>query len=113
MQLSNASATVNCPLGAQNLNLLGSSAALNGSGAVTVSNILNWTGGSMSGSGSTIIAPGGTLNIANPTSLSFGRTLENGGTALWTGAGGFAGSAAVITNRAGAVFEVQNNGTFS
>ncbi len=34
--------------------------------------------------------------------------LENGGTVLWTGAGGFYLSNAVITNRAGALFQAAN-----
>lgn len=78
---------------------------LTGSQAVTVLHQMDWTGGTMSGNGRTIIEPGATLNVPNFVSL-ITRTLENGGTALWTG-GNFGMNGAVITNRAGAVFESQ------
>jgi hypothetical protein len=81
------------------------SGTLGGSQMVTVLSQMNWTGGTMSGSGRTLIPPGATLNIANTVSLT-GRTLENGGTILWT-AGNFGVSGAVITNRAGALFEAR------
>src|SRR5205823_10155845 len=59
-QLNDLTLTVNGNLAVQNFNLVGGSAALNGSATVTVSNVLNWTAGTMSGSGRTIIAPGAT-----------------------------------------------------
>ena len=83
---------------------------LSGNQTVIVLNQMNWTSGTMSGSGRTIILPGATLNIAANAStvgLSPGRTLENGGAVLWT-AGNFTMSSAVITNRAGALFEARN-----
>lgn len=73
---------------------------------VTVLNQMNWTGGTMSGGGRTIIEPSATLTIPSIVTLSGGRALENGGTILWTG-GNFAMSSAVITNRAGALFEAR------
>jgi hypothetical protein len=86
------------------------SGGLGGSGMVTVNSVMNWTGGTMSGSGRTIIPVGATLNAAVPGGVSLnGRTLENGGTVLWTGAGFLTmNNGAVITNRAGALFEMQN-----
>lgn len=83
---------------------------LSGSQTVTVLSHMNWTGGTMTGSGRTIILPGASLNIAanaSTISLTGGRTLENGGAVLWT-AGNFLMNGASITNRAGALFEVQN-----
>jgi hypothetical protein len=63
----------------------------------------------MSGSGRTVIAPGAILNINGPSSVFLAnRTLEIGGTALWTNAGSITFTAAVITNRAGALFQAQN-----
>src|SRR2546423_2353034 len=84
-------------------------------GTMTVSTVMNWTGGTMSGSGRTIIPAGATLNAAIPGSASLdSRTLENGGTVLWTGTGTIGmGSGAVITNRAGAVFHAQNAASLS
>jgi hypothetical protein len=87
---------------------------LGGSGVVTVRNAMDWTSGAMSGTGRTIIPAGARLNAAVPSAVSLtGRTLENGGTLLWTGAGNFGmNSGAVITNRAGALFHVQNAASF-
>ena len=86
------------------------SGTLGGGQTVMVLSQMNWTGGTMTGSGRTFIPAGATLNIAAVSatvSLTGGRTLENGGTTLWT-AGNFAMSSAVITNRAGALFEARN-----
>src|SRR5207253_11238642 len=81
---------------------------------VTVGSVMNWTGGSMTGTGRTVIPSGSKLAIANPGSVSLtSRTLENGGTTVWTGAGLLGMNGAVITNRAGALFEVQNAVDFS
>jgi hypothetical protein len=97
----------NADVSLQNLDL---AATLSGPGIVTVSNVMNWTAGSMSGSGRTLIAPGATLNVNCIGSVSLtGRTLENGGSILWTNTGLIVeGSGAVITNRAGAVFDAKN-----
>src|SRR5262249_36448692 len=63
-----------------------SNGTLGGSSVVTVLNQMNWTGGTMSGSGRTVLEPGATLNIPNPSGVLLNtRTLENSGTALWTG----------------------------
>ncbi len=92
-----------------------SNGTLDGSAPVSVNNAMSWTGGTMSGSGRTIIAPGATLNIANAAgvgALLNTRTLENGGTVLWTGAGSIAlNLGAVVTNRAGALFHALNAST--
>jgi hypothetical protein len=87
-----------------------SSGTLGGSNVVTVGSAMSWTGGSMSGTGRTVISPGATLTIANPSFLTIStRTLENGGTTVWTGAGNINLDAAVITNRVGALFNAQNS----
>jgi hypothetical protein len=88
-------------------------AALDGSGTLTINNLMNWTTGTMSGSGRTVIAPGAILNIANPSTIVLNRTLDNGGTTFWTGAGTFYLSSGIITNRPGALFEAQNAGSFT
>jgi hypothetical protein len=86
-----------------------SSGTLEGSNVVTVGSAMTWTGGSMSGTGRTAISPGATLTMANPSALTINnRTLDNGGTAVWTGAGYINLNAAVMTNRAGALFNAQN-----
>ena len=114
LQASNANLTANSAVNAQNFNLGGVPAFLDGTGMLTVSNVFNWTAGTMRGSGRTIIAPGAALNILNGDTIYLFRALENGGTAIWSGSGGLvADSGAFITNRAGALFEAQNNTTFS
>jgi hypothetical protein len=94
---------------------LGSSVAgptLTGSGTLTISGASTWVNGSMGGSGHTVIEAGGVLSVVNPSGIGAllnTRTLENGGTILWTGTGNMAlNSGAVITNRPGALFHIQN-----
>jgi hypothetical protein len=91
-----------------------SSGTLSGSGVLNVLQTMNWSGGFMGGSGRTVIAPGAMLNFNNGADVTINtRTLENGGTVIWTGAGNLTASAAVITNRPGALFEVRNNAMLS
>ena len=106
-RINGGSLTANTSVAADNLDLIGGS--LDGSGAVTVNKVMNWPSGTMGGSGRTIVVTGAVLTIANPSSIVLSaRTLENGGTALWTGAGNIGLLNGIITNRAGAVFHVQN-----
>lgn len=106
--ISGGTATFNgvSTVAALNLN----SGTLAGSAVLTVLNQMNWSGGTMSGAGRTVIAPGATLNPNNNVTLN--RTLENGGTILWTG-GNIAMATAVITNRPGALFHAQNAASLS
>ncbi len=62
-----------------------SDGALAGSGDVTVTGALNWTGGTMSGSGRTIIGSTGTLSLSGGIGRQLRRVLQNEGTATWTG----------------------------
>ena len=89
--------------------------SLGGTNDVTVLGQMNWTGGNMWGGGRTLIAPGATLTLHCVSQQLGPRTLENAGTILAVGAGvsGLGVNSALITNRAGAVFEVQNTGNFS
>jgi len=86
-----------------------SSGTLSGNQLVTVLTAMTWSGGTMSGSGRTIIPPAATLTLNSPTSMNLTtRVLENGGTVVWSGAGSMFLNNAVITNRAGALFQAQN-----
>ncbi len=89
------------------------SGTLNGSGMVTVLSALNWTVGTMSGSGRTIIPPAAVLTLNNNLNSTLGRTLEIGGTMNWTGSAGFFLNGGVITNRPGALLQVQNAASFN
>jgi hypothetical protein len=85
-----------------------SSGTLDGAQTVTVGDTMNWNGGAMNGTGRTMIPAAKTLNINNPSAVFItSRTLENGGTTIWTGLGGIGMDGGVITNRAGALFSVQ------
>jgi len=97
--------TFNTDVTVQKLDLLG---VLNGPGMLTVNSVMNWSDGTMGGSGRTRIAPGATLNLNNADFVMLQRTLENAGTAVWTGANSITMDSAVITNRAGALFDARN-----
>ena len=82
----------------------GGSPIFTGGGTLTIHGALLWTSGTMSGSGHTIIPPGGMVNFANTSPiLLIGRTLENAGTMVWTGAGRI-NVGGVVTNDAGGLF---------
>jgi hypothetical protein len=101
--------TANTNLAVERLDLI--NGTLGGPGAVTINSLMNWSGGTMSGSGRTIIPVGATLNAAISSSAGLNaRTLENGGTVLWMGAANIGFVSAVITNRAGALFHAQGAG---
>jgi hypothetical protein len=87
---------------------------LGGTQTVTVGSVMNWLEGTMTGGGRTIIPPGATLNIpGSDTVYLSSRTVENGGTILWTGpANIYTVDNTVITNRAGALFDAQNAASF-
>jgi uncharacterized repeat protein (TIGR02543 family) len=96
------------------LGIGGQNPTLSGSGALTIHGSWVWTTGIMSGNGRTIIAPEATLTIANLGGVSLNtRTLDNEGTALWTGAGGIVVNNGVITNGPGALFQVLNTASLS
>ena len=111
-RLNGGNVMVAADLTVENLALLSLSSTLGGPGTITIASGMNWTAGTISGTGQMIIAPGATLNAAFPSQVNLARTLENGGTVNWTGAGTFGLSGAVITNRAGALFHAQNAAQF-
>lgn len=81
---------------------------LKGASDITVTGLLAWRGGDMVGSGKTISK--GNLIIDGGDFL--GRTLENQGTATWSG-GGIAGDyGAVLRNTAGGTFDITNGLSF-
>jgi hypothetical protein len=87
--------------------------ALGGSNVVTIGSVMNWTGGSLAGTGRTVILPGAALNIASAGTLSItSYTLDNAGTALWSG-GTIDMNGGVITNEAGALFQIQSPASIS
>jgi hypothetical protein len=86
-----------------NLNLAGGE--LDGTANLTVSGTLDWTGGTMRGSGTTTIASGATLNITGTSITSLERTLDNGGTTSWSSTASING-AGPLNNQSGGVFDM-------
>jgi hypothetical protein len=85
-----------------------SDGTLTGSDAVTISGLTAWTGGTMSGTGSTVAAGGlqlGSTDGAYHIETVECRTVTNTRTANWTGAGEIdLFSGATFNNQAGATF---------
>lgn len=80
-----------------------SSGTLGGSGDFKVTGTFDWTGGTMSGSGRTIVPAVAVLNIGGVgTTKTLSRLVENDGSATWTG-----GTLAVSDGR------FENNGSFT
>jgi hypothetical protein len=104
-KISVSTLACNTAIGVANLDLEGTRS---GPGVLTVNNVMNWRSGYMNGPGRTVIAPGATLHLNNPSAVTLNTgTLENGGTILWTGTH-VSLNASVITNRPGALFHAQN-----
>ena len=84
------------------------SGTFRGSSNVTFNGPLTWVGGTMTGTGRTIIGPDGTL-VVSGGNKTLGRTIENLGVAFWTdGSINFAGGS--IINRAAGSFFAQSDG---
>jgi hypothetical protein len=89
---------------------LAGGAVLTGTDTLNLHGESLWTGGTMAGSGRTLVPVGITLTINNSSDIALnGRTLENGGTVAWTGTANLFLSSALITNRPGALFQAQNS----
>ena len=87
--------------------------AIDGTGNLTVTGALDWTGGSMQGTGTTTIPSGAALNITGDAGKLLNRTLNNAGTTTWAGAGGvYFGDTAVFNNQAGGTFDLTSDAQF-
>ena len=83
----------------ESLNLSGSG-QLTGDGDVAVGEDCSWTGGTMSGSGSTIVGPAASCAIdpGSTGSVTLTRGLVNGGDVTWASGSVSMGSGAVLVN---------------
>ena len=97
--------------GATNVTLAGGT--LTGGGVFSASASLAWTGGQMSGTGTTRIGSGAVLAISGSARrpLTAGRWTTRG-TATWSGDQITAGGAAAITNEASATFTLNGSPSF-
>ncbi len=93
-----------------------SSGTLGGAGRLTMEGpaASSWTGGTMSGGGTTLVAPGVTLNLTGASVKDFhtSRLWRNEGTVVWGGTGPIrTGTGAVLENTG--VFDVQTDANFN
>jgi hypothetical protein len=93
---------------------LGPGGTLTGSDTLTSTGIFNWTGGTMAGTGMTMVAGGGQMLISGSnTKFGVGHQICNGGTIIWDGTGGiWLGGGSYIDNEAGATFMAVNDAAF-
>ena len=97
---------------AENLELSGSG-KLSGAGDLNVTGLFNWIRGTMEGTGTTTISSTAALTISGTSSKTLrSRTIDNAGTATWTGGNILSGQGAVFNNLASATFDVQVDATF-
>src|SRR6185295_3712040 len=82
--------------------------------ALAVSGAFSWTGGTMSGTGSTNIGASGSLALTTGnTKVLSARTINNSGTITWASTGWIDGNTSpVINNLAGATFDATGDALF-
>ena len=88
-----------------------SNGALSGTGSLTVNGALSWTGGDMSGSGTTVIPSGGSLVLSGANNKLLGqRTINSSGTTSLSGGDLWSGQGAVFNNTG--TFDVEGDASF-
>jgi hypothetical protein len=106
------------------MNLELASGLLTGTANLTVSGHFRWTGGAMNGSGATVFAASANVDLAGDTKVLSQRTVNNSGSAVWTGGTLLLNDSARWNNLATAMFEIdasvavdstsgQDRGTFN
>jgi hypothetical protein len=116
LRVLGATVDVNSNASVTSLEVTGGS--LGGSGVLTVTSTLTWSGGNMAaGTGKTVLAATGAGTISGASNKFLSRTLENSGTITYSGTNllfGFgAGQAGVLDNLVGAIFSVTAGGDFA
>lgn len=108
-QLSGGTLVANTNLTAVNFSQNGGT--LDGSGDLSVNVAFKWTGGSMTGSGSTNLGPGNHTISGISNKAIDGRTLANDGSLAITGSGSIALNSGQIINHPGASIDFQSSVT--
>ena len=102
------------PISTTNLTLINPNASLHGTADVTVSGLLDWRDGTLSGSGAVHAQGGIRINDSGQRDLVLdGRTLNNVATAVWESGSVDLLNDALIHNLSGATFEAQHDGVLS
>lgn len=94
---------------------LSSGAFLDGPGTITFTGAATWSGGTMQGTGTTVVASGASLSVVDGSgkALTGSRLLRNQGTITHTGMNPISlGDAASLDNLAGATFRINSNAGF-
>ncbi|MFQ5702731.1 MAG: hypothetical protein ACE5HT_01780 [Gemmatimonadales bacterium] len=94
---------------ATTISLTMSAGTLGGPGDLAVSTSINWTGGTWTGGGDVSLASTGTAILGGGAKTLDARGFFNSGTATWTAGDISSGNGSVITNPAGAIFDIQGD----
>ncbi len=106
--INSGTVTVSTAVNVDSLNF--TNGIVTGGGTLMVSGTLTWSSGTMSGTGTTAIAAGGTFTIAPGSTINLSqRTLSNAGTGTWVASQAFQMSTGAIFNNSGS-FDCQNAG---
>jgi hypothetical protein len=92
------------------LTTLSGGGKIDGTGTLTTTGAFTWIGGSMSGSGRTVIAAGASLNLPGTLALSLdtGHTLLNAGTGIVGGSSDLGVSSGAVLSNTGS-FDLRSN----
>jgi hypothetical protein len=86
--------------------LMLSGGVMDGTGAVVVPTVFNWTGGTLGGTGITT----STGNLLIDGAVTLNRSLDNNGSGVWQGTNNIGGTG-TFNNLTGAVFDIANDQT--
>jgi uncharacterized repeat protein (TIGR01451 family) len=89
-----------------------SGGTLTGSGGLTIASNMSWTAGVISGSGGLMIATGATVAVSGGSTKTLARPVDNAGTWTWTGGTVVGNNNPTFNHQAGALFDIQVDGTF-
>jgi hypothetical protein len=95
-RLTGGNLSVNASVGVPRFEQTGG--GLTGAGALAVGNALTWSGGTMSGTGNTLLSASATGTFDGATKTLSGRRIENSGTINWTAGGINSGGGSVVQN---------------
>jgi post-segregation antitoxin (ccd killing protein) len=91
------------------INLVHSGGTVSGGATLTISAVYEWSVGTQSGAGLTVIQMGSTLNVSGAATKSLQRSISNMGTTTWTGGNINSGQGAVFTNQSGGMVQIQSD----